>query len=120
MKAIGPRVVAPGAGADRGLQLPYEVGDEVMVAYLGGDPRFPVVVGGVWSKSSINRPFQMWLQKTKLGNELCASGSGSQIVVIDDDKGKAACLRLEHQDKTTFIALGEDGIEMESQSKGKV
>jgi phage baseplate assembly protein gpV len=113
------RVVAPGAGADRGLQLPYEVGDEVMVAYLGGDPRFPVVVGGVWSKKH-KPPVPDVAPKDKVGQRTLRFGSGSQIAVIDDDKGKAACLRLEHQDKTTFISLGEDGIEMESQSKGKI
>jgi len=113
------RVVAPGAGADRGLQLPFEVGDEVMVAYLGGDPRFPVVMGGVWSKKH-KPPVPEVAPKDKVSQRTLRFGSGTQIAVVDDDKGKSACLRLEHQDKTTFISLGEDGLELESQSKGKI
>ena len=43
------RVVAPGAGADRGLDLRPRVDDEVVVAFAHGDQAQPFVLGGVWS-----------------------------------------------------------------------
>ena len=43
------RIISPLAGKDRGWVLRPEVGDEVVVAFMHGDPRFPYVVGGAWS-----------------------------------------------------------------------
>lgn len=43
------RVVIPGVGKDRGLDLRPEVNDEVVVGFERGDVRFPFVLGGVWS-----------------------------------------------------------------------
>ena len=46
---IWARVAVPFAGADRGAFLLPDVGDEVLVVFLNGDPRFPMVVGGLWN-----------------------------------------------------------------------
>lgn len=43
------RVVAPGAGADRGLDMRPHVDDEVLVTFAHGDHAQPYVLGGVWS-----------------------------------------------------------------------
>jgi uncharacterized protein involved in type VI secretion and phage assembly len=43
------RVVCPFAGADRGAFLMPDVDDEVLVVFVQGDPRHPLVVGGLWS-----------------------------------------------------------------------
>ena len=43
------RVVAPFAGDDRGTFFMPDVGDEVLVVFAHGDPRQPLVVGGLWS-----------------------------------------------------------------------
>jgi uncharacterized protein involved in type VI secretion and phage assembly len=48
------RVMAPGAGATRGMFFGPEVNDEVLVGFEHGDARFPVVLGGLWSK--VNKP----------------------------------------------------------------
>jgi Rhs element Vgr protein len=44
------RLASPYATAKAGLQFWPEVGDEVLVAFMDGDPRFPVVLGCVYSK----------------------------------------------------------------------
>src|ERR1700675_2293120 len=44
-------IVAPMAGKDRGLFLRPEKGDQVLVAFAQGDPRFPYVLGALWSKT---------------------------------------------------------------------
>lgn len=43
------RVVCPFAGADRGAFFMPDVDDEVMVVFVQGDPRHPLVVGGLWN-----------------------------------------------------------------------
>lgn len=43
------RVVAPFAGDDRGTFFMPDVGDEVLVMFLQGDSRYPLVIGGLWS-----------------------------------------------------------------------
>jgi phage protein D len=41
------RVAEPGGGKGRGLHIPFEVDDEVLVAFEHGDMRRPFVVGGL-------------------------------------------------------------------------
>ena len=49
---IWARVACAFAGNDRGAFLLPDVGDEVIVVFVNGDPRFPVVIGGLWNGSS--------------------------------------------------------------------
>ena len=49
---IWARVACPFAGDNRGAFLLPDVGDEVLVIFQNGDPRFPVIVGGLWNGSS--------------------------------------------------------------------
>ena len=49
---VWARVVCPFAGSDRGAFLLPDVGDEVFVIFVNGDPRFPVIVGGLWNGGS--------------------------------------------------------------------
>ena len=46
---IWARVAVPFAGSDRGAFLLPDVGDEVLIVFLNGDPRLPMVVGGLWN-----------------------------------------------------------------------
>ncbi|HVR97155.1 MAG TPA: phage baseplate assembly protein V [Thermoanaerobaculia bacterium] len=45
------RLIAAGAGKERGLFSRPEVGDEVVVVFEQGDPHRAYVLGGVWSKT---------------------------------------------------------------------
>jgi uncharacterized protein involved in type VI secretion and phage assembly len=49
---IWARVACAFAGANRGSFLLPDVGDEVFVIFVNGDPRHPVVVGGLWNGNS--------------------------------------------------------------------
>ena len=49
---VWARVACPFAGNDRGAFLLPDVGDEVFVVFVNGDPRLPIIVGGLWNGSS--------------------------------------------------------------------
>lgn len=46
---VWARVAAPFAGERRGAFLLPDEGDEVLVTLVNGDPRQPVVIGGLWN-----------------------------------------------------------------------
>src|SRR5271163_1391085 len=46
---IWARVAVPFAGGQRGAFFIPNVGDEVLLVFLSGDPRFPVVIGSLWN-----------------------------------------------------------------------
>jgi len=46
---VWARVAVPFAGGNRGAFFIPDVGDEVVVAYLAGDPRAPIVLGSLWN-----------------------------------------------------------------------
>lgn len=48
---IWARVATPFAGNNRGTFFIPDVGDEVLVVFVNGDPRHPIVVGGLWNGS---------------------------------------------------------------------
>lgn len=51
------RIVGLGGGSERGMVFLPEVGDEVLVGFEAGDPRQPVVIGGLYGqKSTIPSP----------------------------------------------------------------
>ncbi len=46
---IWARVAVPFAGGNRGAFFIPDVGDEVVVAFLGGDPRGAIILGSLWN-----------------------------------------------------------------------
>ena len=48
---VWARVAVPFAGNNKGAFLFPDANDEVLVVFLSGDPRFPVVIGGMWNGS---------------------------------------------------------------------
>lgn len=49
---VWARVATPFAGDDRGTFFIPDVGDEVLVTFVHGDPRWPIVIGGLWNGTS--------------------------------------------------------------------
>lgn len=46
---VDARLVVPFAGGDRGAFFVPDVDDEVVVSFIGGDPRQAIVLGAVWN-----------------------------------------------------------------------
>jgi type VI secretion system secreted protein VgrG len=83
------RVSQAWAGANRGLVTLPRIGDEVLIAYLGGDPDEPVVVGRVHNALSRtpldlpdpDRTVSVWRSRT-------IGGDGYNEILMDDAPGK--------------------------------
>jgi uncharacterized protein involved in type VI secretion and phage assembly len=79
LSRVWARVAVPRAGAQRGTWFIPDVGDEVLIAFEGGDPRQPYVIGSVWGKAH-PPPEQM-----TAGNPVMSlvSAAGSRITIDD-------------------------------------
>lgn len=81
------RVAAPFAGPDSGAFMIPSVGDEVLVVFVGGDPRAPVVVGSLWNGQArpperIGSRVDRWTITGRAGTRIAIveSGGGGTIV----------------------------------------
>lgn len=77
------RIAVLMAGANRGTWFIPEVGDEILVAFEGGDPRRPYVLGGLWSNAS-PPPETIDANNTK---KVLRSRSGVKITLDDQNAG---------------------------------
>ena len=80
---IWARVAVPFAGKKRGAFLLPTVGDEVLINFLQGDPRFPIVVGGLWHGSS--------MPPEKIGGDridrwTIVGEAGTRIAIIEESE----------------------------------
>lgn len=73
------RVLAPGAGEKHGVYWPLEIGDEVLVAFVGGHPELPVVMGALWSPKKL----AAIPEASRRAHRLIASPAG-HLIRMDD------------------------------------
>ena len=80
-------VLSPGAGADRGLQLIPEVGDNVLVGFEHDDKRRPIVLGGFWNQSD-PLPSPDAESGGEVTTRLLRSRNGHHLTLTDEAEGK--------------------------------
>ncbi len=76
------RVAAPFAGAARGAFFIPDVDDEVLVAFVAGDVRFPVVLGGLWNGGA-SPPEQ--LSGANVDRWTITGKAGTRIAIIEEN-----------------------------------
>ncbi len=94
------RVAVPFAGNNRGAFLIPDVGDEVLVMFVGSDTRHPVVVGTLWNgATSIPETIggdrvDRWTFTGKNGTRIAIveQASGQEMVQIETPAGVTATL----------------------------
>lgn len=89
--AMWARVVAPFAGDDRGTFFLPDVGDEVLVVFAQGDPRHPLVLGGLWNGSA-STPADV--QGGGLNRYKRIKSRNGIVITLDDQSGQET-LQLE-------------------------
>src|SRR5262249_15591903 len=123
VQSFWSRVMTPSAGKERGIFWLPEIEDEVVVAFMGGDPSQPLVMGGVWNGA--DKPPKAdadVVEGGKVAKRLMKSRSGHMIqfddtsgdekVEIEDKKGNKIVFECS-TDKLTIEFAGD--IEMKSQ-----
>jgi uncharacterized protein involved in type VI secretion and phage assembly len=83
---IWARVAAPFAGSRCGAFLLPDVGDEVLVQFLSADPRFPIVIGGLWNGSA--RPPET-LPADRVDRWSITGKAGTRIAIVEQQSGAA-------------------------------
>jgi uncharacterized protein involved in type VI secretion and phage assembly len=91
--ALWARVAAPFAGADRGAFLIPDVGDEVLVTFAGGNPRHPVVLGGLWNCAA-SPPERLGGAGDRVDRWTLVGRAGTRIAIIEEGSGQET-IRLE-------------------------
>jgi phage protein D len=122
------RLAGPEAGKERGYFFRPDPGDEVVIAFLGEDPRHPVVLGALFG--SKNKPAKAFAElssdnvakglMTKHGMSLALEDRDGKpvmtlktpkgVVKIDDDKGE---IRLSDGNSNSIL-LDKDGVVIKS------
>ena len=128
---IWARVAVPFAGPDRGAFLLPDVGDEVVVVFVNGDPRLPVVVGSLWNGNQ--RPpetlggdrVDRWTLKGKAGTRIAIveQSASDATIELTTPGGVRATFTDTGGGKIEFVAAGttvtidSSGVSIQSASR---
>lgn len=110
---IWARVAVPVAGGKRGAFLVPAVGDEVIVAFVGGDARFAVVLGSLWNgkdeaPESLSNGVDRWS---------FTSPSGTRVRVTETSASDST-VTIEVPDKATATFTASEGGKIELTAGG--
>ena len=82
------RVAVPFAGPDRGAFLIPDVDDEVLVSFVNGDPRQPIVIGALWNGNAAV-PEQLGGSGESVDRWSITGKAGSRIAIVEEQPSDA-------------------------------
>lgn len=103
------RVATLMAGKDRGSWFIPDKDDEVLVAFEGGDPRRPYVLGGLWNGR--DKPPETMDGAGKNARKVLRSRNGVQVTLDDSDGRESLVLETPGGQKVT-LKDGPGAIEL--------
>lgn len=112
------RVVAAGAGDQRGVMISPEVNDEVLVGFEGGDLRRPVVLGPLHGSRSRKAPSFQTDDQGQVVTRRIVSRKGHVLELSDGEAAdqQHVLLELKGGEGTTRLRLGGDGVDLQAPS----
>lgn len=105
------RLVAVGAGTTRGSVWIPEVRDEVLVAFEHGDPRQPIVVGGLYN--GIDTIPNWDVADGKVASRSLTSRLGHVVTLMDGTADAQRAIELTLAESKGKLHLGYDGFSLE-------
>jgi uncharacterized protein involved in type VI secretion and phage assembly len=112
---VWARLATMMAGDDRGSLFVPDPGDEVVVAFLAGDPRHPYVLGALWNGS--DRPPETVDGQNHL--KVLRSRNGVKVTLDDHDGQEKLVLETPGGDKVT-LADGPSSVTVEDANGNSV
>lgn len=106
--AVWARVAVPFAGGDRGAFFLPDVGDEVAVVFVNGDPRQCLVVGSLWNGSA-QAPEK--LGGNRVDRWTIVSKRGSRFAIVEAVDGQA---------EVSVTTPGAESITLKQSSGGEI
>ena len=103
------RVATLMAGKNRGTWFIPDVGDEVLVAFLGGDVRHPLVLGGMWN--GVDSPPESMDGAGRNFKKVIRSRNGVKVTLDDQDGQESLKLETPGGQKVT-LTDGPGSIEL--------
>ncbi len=103
------RTAQPNAGADRGFYFKHEIGDEVLVTFVDGNPEDPVVVGAMWN--GVDKPpnDDMWGGEYEENHAKCiVTKSGNRIRINDKEGKEAIIISTPNKNRMTFMECSNE------------
>ncbi|HUI94632.1 MAG TPA: phage baseplate assembly protein V [Xanthobacteraceae bacterium] len=85
---VWARVAVPFAGGKRGTFFIPSVGDEVVLVFLSGDPRFPIVIGGLWNGKDA-APEALGGSGDAVDRWTITGKAGTRIAIVEEGAGNA-------------------------------
>jgi len=85
---VWARVAVPFSGGKRGAFFIPDVGDEVAVIFVAGDPRFPIVVGGLWNGHD-DAPETLGGGGTSVDRWTITGKAGTRIAIVEENASTA-------------------------------
>jgi uncharacterized protein involved in type VI secretion and phage assembly len=131
---IRARVCVPVSGGGRGTFLIPEVGDEVLVSFINGDPRQAVVIGSLWNGTQRpseqlggdGRHVDRWTFVGKKGTRIAiveeTSGSSIRLSVSDSlyiEISETAGGKIELKAGSSTLSIDQTGISLETSGTAK-
>jgi len=82
------RVAVPFAGNNRGAFFIPDVDDEVLVSLVNGDPRQPIVIGGLWNGNT-SVPEQLGGSGDSVDRWTITGKAGTRIAIVEEQPSDA-------------------------------
>ncbi len=112
------RIAAPGAGDTRGMLNYPEVNDEVLVGFEAGDPRRPLILGGIWSaKYQPPAAAADAIKDNAVVTRGWYSRLGHKIEMSDGTSDDAKSVAIDLADGQTKLYLGQDQVTLDAPTK---
>lgn len=103
------RLVMPMAGRERGFLTIPEVNDEVLVAFEGGDPTRPYILGGLWSaQDPLPEGTRDVLDGSGGVNQRLWRSRSGHLFVFDDGDGQESIQIIDKTGKNHIIITSSD------------
>lgn len=133
---IWARVAVPFAGSSRGAFMLPDVGDEVLVTFVNSDPRFPIVIGGLWNGNA-KAPETLGGAGDRVDRWTIVGKAGTRIAIVEENEGEATISfttpggvsgkltdesggKIEFKAAGTTITVDTSGVSVQTPSKVKV